>query len=213
MTEAIVVHARPRVLVGKANRRLSADGVIPAVLYGAGREAQTLSVDRHDFEQMVVHKGTAHLLKLHIEGEKDGVNAVIKSMQRDAVKGVIQHIDFLAVRMDRPIQASVPLMYLNEDVCVGVKAGGVLMHSMREVTVEALPRDLPEGIEVDVSALEIGVSVHVGALVAPAGVTIVGDSEGIVCSVTAPTVEPEVEEEVAEEVAEPELIGEAPEEE
>jgi large subunit ribosomal protein L25 len=212
MTESTVIAAQPRTVTGKANRRLATAGQIPAVLYGYGREAASIALDRHDFELFITHHGSTGLVEIAVEGEKEPVNAMIKAVQTSPVKGTVIHVDFLAVRMDRKIQSPVSFHFVGD--APGVRAGGVMLHDLREVLVEALPATLPEYLEVDVSALEMGDTVHVSDVVAPAGVTIVGDPEAIVCSVAIPTAEPTEEEleEAAEEV-EPEVIGESSEDE
>jgi large subunit ribosomal protein L25 len=206
MTETTAITALPREVIGKANRRLAEANQIPAVLYGGGREALPLALDRHDFEVMRAHHATgATIVSLSIEGESKPVNAVIKQVQYSPVKGRIIHVDFLAIRMDEKLQATAPFHFVGDSP--GVKAGGVLMQNLREVAVEALPTDLPEAIDVDISELEIGHAITVADLVAPSGVEIIEDPEGVVCSVTVPTAEP-VEEEALEEEVEPEVIGE-----
>ena len=210
MTETTAIAATPRDVIGKANRRLKTAGQIPAVLYGGGREAMSLSVDRHDFELMMQHHGGgATILKLEIEGDSAPVNVMVKDLQWSPVKGSVMHIDFLAIRMDRVIQATAPVSFVGD--APGVKEGGIFLHDMREVNVEALPKDLPEAIEVDISGLEINHTITVADVVAPEGVTILDEPEVTVCSVTLPSAEP-VEEELAE-AAEPEVIGEAASEE
>ncbi|MBE0416174.1 MAG: 50S ribosomal protein L25 [Coriobacteriia bacterium] len=212
MTESAAIAARLRETTGKTNRRLAGSGEIPAVLYGPGRDTISLALDRHDFELMMSHHGAGStLVSLAVEGEKKTVNAVIREVQHSPVKGTILHVDFLAIRMDQKLQATVSFHFVGESP--GVKAGGVLMHSMRELMVEALPADLPEALDVDISELELGHAITVADLTAPEGVEITDDPEGVVCSVTVPTVEP-VEEELEAEVTEPEVIGEeAPAEE
>jgi large subunit ribosomal protein L25 len=212
MTESTDIKARVRETTGKQNRRLTGSTEIPAVLYGPARDTVSLALDRHDFERMMSHHGGGStIVSIAVEGEKKPVNAVIREVQHSPVKGTILHVDFLAIRMDQKLQATVSFGFVGDSP--GVKAGGVLMHSMRELMVEALPADLPDSIEVDISELEIGNSITVADLVAPEGVEITDDPEGVVCSVTLPTAEP-TEEELAEEAAEPEVIGEeAPEEE
>lgn len=212
MTESAAIAARLRETTGKTNRGLAGSGEIPAVLYGPGRDTISLALDRHDFELMMSHHGAGStLVSLAVEGEKKTVNAVIREVQHSPVKGTILHVDFLAIRMDQKLQATVSFHFVGESP--GVKAGGVLMHSMRELMVEALPADLPEALDVDISELEIGHAITVADLTAPEGVEITDDPEGVVCSVTVPTVEP-VEEELEAEVTEPEVIGEeAPAEE
>lgn len=206
MTETTAITAKPRTTKGKANRRLAASGEIPAVLYGPARETVAISLDRHAFEQMMAHHGAGStLVTIALEGEKKPVNAVIREIQHSPVKGTILHVDFLAIRMDQKLQATVSFHFVGDSP--GVMAGGVLMHSMREVLVEALPAALPDALDVDVSGLELGHSITVSDLSAPAGVEIIDDPDGVICSVTVPTLEP-VEEEVEEEMAEPELVGE-----
>jgi len=211
MTETTAIAATPRDVIGKANRRLKSVGKIPAVLYGGGREPMPLAVDRHDFELMMQHHGGgATILKLAIEGDDAPVNVMVKDLQWSPVKSNVLHIDFLAIRMDQVIQAAAPVSFVGD--APGVREGGIFLHDLREFNVEALPKDLPEAIEVDISGLEIGHSLTVADVVAPAGVKILDDPEVTVCSVTTPSVEP-VEGEEAEEAAEPEVIGEEPAEE
>ncbi|MFU8890421.1 MAG: 50S ribosomal protein L25 [Anaerosomatales bacterium] len=211
MTESTHIKARVRETTGKKNRRLAGSAEIPAVLYGPARDTVSLALDRHEFELMMAHHGAGStIVSIALEGEKKPVNAVIREVQHSPVKGNILHVDFLAIRMDQKLQATLSFNFVGDSP--GVKAGGVLMHSMREVMVEALPADLPDSIDVDISELEMGHSITVADLVAPEGVEITDDPEGVVCSVTLPTLEP-TEEELAEEVAEPEVIGEEASEE
>jgi large subunit ribosomal protein L25 len=206
MTESTAITARVREETGKTNRRLAASGEIPAVLYGPARDTVSLALDRHDFELMMSHHGAGStIVTIAIEGEGKPVNAVIREVQHSPIKGTIIHVDFLAIRMDQKLQATVSFHFVGESP--GVKAGGVLMHSLRELMVEALPANLPESLEVDISELEIGHSISVADLTAPEGVEITDDPEAVVCSVTLPTAEP-TEEELEAEVEEPEVIGE-----
>ena len=210
MTASTNLSAFPRTVVGKANRRLAAENQIPAVLYGAGLETISISVDRHDFELLMAHHAAGStIVELELEGEKKPINAMIREMQTSPVKGQIMHVDFLAVQMNKPVHAVVALRFVNDPA--GVKAGGILTTNFHEVNVEAKPADLPEVIEVDVEALEVGDSLHVSDIVAPAGVSILDDAEEVLASVQAPRIE--VEEEVVAEEVEPELIGGKEEEE
>ena len=210
MTASTMLTAYTRDVVGKANRHLAGEGRIPAVLYGAGRETAAISVSRHDFELLMAHHASGSMIiEMELEGEKKPIHAMIRELQTSPVKGTILHIDFLAVAMNKPVHAVVTLHLVNDPA--GVKAGGVLTTNMHELNVEAKPADLPEFIEADVSALEVGDSLHVGQVPVPAGVTLLDDPEAVVASVQAPRVE--VEAEVAPEEVEPEVIGEKPEEE
>ncbi|NTU72452.1 MAG: 50S ribosomal protein L25 [Coriobacteriia bacterium] len=204
MAESTVLNVFPRTVIGKANRHLAAEGRIPAVLYGMGRDALPISVDRHDFELFMSHHAAGStLVEIQIEGEKTPVNAMIREMQREALKGTILHVDFFAVSLDKPISATVSLRLVNDPA--GVRAGGVLTTERHEINVEAKPAEIPEFIEVDVAALEIGDSIHISDIVAPAGVTLTDEPDALVASVVPPAAE--VEEEAGAEQAEPEVIG------
>lgn len=210
MTASSILSATPRTVIGKANRRLAGEGFIPAVLYGAGHEPVALSVDRHDFELFVTkHALASTIVELEVEGEKKPINVMIREIQTSPLKGRVLHVDFLAVRMDKPVHAAIPLKWVNDPV--GVKAGGVFTTNFHEVNVEAKPKDLPTSIELDVSSLDIGDALHVSDVIPPAGVTILDDADEVLVSVQAPRLE--VEEEAAAEEAEPEVIGEKAEEE
>jgi len=210
MTASTLLPVFPRTIIGKANRRLSHENRIPAVLYGPGRDTVSLSIDRHDFEQLMLHHASSSIIvELQVEGEKKPVNAMIREMQVSPIKGEIIHVDFMVIQMDVAVHASITLHYVNDPE--GVKAGGVLTTNFHEINVEAKPGDLPESIDVDVAALEIGDTLHVRDIVAPKDVTILDDPDEVLVSVQAPRVEEEVEE--VEAAVEPELIGGKDEEE
>jgi large subunit ribosomal protein L25 len=213
MAASTTLVAYPRTVIGKANRRLAQDNRIPAVLYGPERETVALAIDRHEFEQLMSHHSAGStILELEVEGEKKPVNAMIREMQTNPIKGQIIHVDFLAVQMDKPVHAVVTLRFVNDPA--GVKAGGILTTSFHEINVEAKPGDLPEAIEVDVASLEVGDSLHVSDVVPPSGVAILDDPEEVLVSVQAPRLEVEEEAVVGEEEAlEPELVSGTPEEE
>ena len=210
MTDTIEIAAEQRTLIGKSSKMLAAQGKLPAVVYGTAIDSMALAVDKHDFEQMLVHAAIGStIFKLTVDGGKP-VNVMVKDMRHDPLKGTIEHVDFWAINMKETVTTSVPVNFLGS--AEGEKTGGIMVHELREVSVEALPSDLPDGIDVDVSALEVGDSLHVSDLVAPAGVTIHDDLDTIICAVMAPAKE---EEEVLgeAETVEPELIGQSTEEE
>lgn len=204
MSESTSLTVFPRDVIGKASHRLAKANQIPAVLYGMGRDAMPIALDRHAFELFMSHHATGStLVEIVIEGEKKPVNAMIRELQTHALKGTITHVDLMAVSLDKPVHAVVALHLVNDPA--GVRAGGVLTIDMHQVNVEAKPAELPEVIEHDVSALNVGDSLHVSDLVAPQGVTILDDADLVVASVTPPTVEVETAE--TGEQAEPEVIG------
>ena len=204
MSVSNVLTAYPREVIGKANRRLAGQNRIPAVVYGIGRDAVSISVDRHDFEMLMAHHSAGStIVEMQIEGESKPINAMIREMQMSPIKDTILHVDFLAIEMNKPVHAVVSLRLINDPA--GVKAGGILTVNFHDMNVEAKPADLPEYLEIDVSALGIGDSLHVKDLTVPSGVTILDDAEEVLCSVQAPRVE--VEEET-DAILEPEVIGE-----
>lgn len=213
MTESTQIIAQKRTTTGKTSHRLASQSLIPAVIYGAGREAQSIALDRHEFELFLQHhEGTAGLVELKIEGESAPVKAMLKQVQTSPIKGNVLHVDFFAVRMDQKVQTPVGLHFIGD--AVGVRAGGVFLHELREVTVEALPGSLPEFLEIDITELDMGDSLHVSDIVVPDGVEIIDDADSIVGSITVPTAEPSEEElAAAAEEVQPEVIGESPDEE
>jgi large subunit ribosomal protein L25 len=206
MTAATSLSVTPREKIGKANRRLAADNQIPAVLYGPGRDPIAVALDRHEFELFMSHHAAGStLVDLTVEGTKKTISAMVREVQRSAIKGTVLHVDFLEVAMNKPVHAVVTLHLVNDPE--GVKAGGVLTVNTHELNIEAKPGDLPEIVEADVAALQIGDTLHLADIAMPAGVIALDDPEMIIASVQAPRVE--VEEEGAEEMVEPELIGKA----
>ncbi len=203
MTENIEMNASTRTTVGKANRRLG-HGELAGVVYGPAVDAMPVAVDRHAFEQVLSHEGNiaSKLIDLKVDGGKT-VHVIVKAMQHDALKGTVTHVDFWAVNMRRPVTTTVPVHF--EGDAPGVKTGGVFMHNVAHINVEALPDELPEFVTADISALEVGDSIHVRDLTCPKGVTILDALDEIVASVVAPA--KEEEEVVSEEAAEPEVIG------
>lgn len=209
MADTIVIVAEQRERIGKSSRILALSGKLPAVVYGTAIESQAIEVDRHTFEQIVKHGSVSSaLFKLTIDGGAP-INVMVKEMKRDPLKGTIEHVDFWAINMRETVATTVPVAFVGDSA--GEKVGGILVHELREIRIEALPTDLPDSIEVDISDLEVGQAFHVSSLVAPKGVTILDDPEAIVCAVTAPA--KEVEEEAEGATAEPELVGKSTEDE
>jgi len=206
--------AAPRADFGsRASRRMRREGVVPGVVYAGGKEAQPFQVSERDVRS-ITSEGAA-LFDLEIEGGK-AIPVVIKEEQLHPVRGSLQHIDLQQVRLDEKIQAEVALELEGVEVAPGVKGGGVLEHVTREVTVEALPTDIPDNIVLDVSGMEINDTLQLSVVTAPEGVTFVADDpeEITIVTLSPPRVEevaPEVEEET-EVVGEGEAAeGEAPE--
>jgi large subunit ribosomal protein L25 len=197
--------AAPRSEFGsRTSRRLRREGLVPGVVYSGGSEARAFQVAEHDVRS-VLAEGAA-LFDLEIEGGK-AVPVVVKEQQHHPVRGSLQHIDLQEVRLDEAIQAEVAVELEGADSAPGVKGGGVLEHVAREVTVEALPTEIPDRIVADVSAMEINDTLQLSALVVPEGVTLIADEpdEVTIATLSPPRVEEEPEPAVEEEA---ELVGE-----
>jgi large subunit ribosomal protein L25 len=196
--------AAPRADFGSRNsRRMRRDGLVPGVVYSGGSEAEPFQVSEREVRN-ITSEGAA-LFDLEIDGGK-AIPVVIKEEQLHPVRGSLQHIDLQQVRLDEKIQAEVALELEGVEIAPGVKGGGVLEHVTREITVEALPTDIPDNIVLDVSAMEINDTLQLSVVTAPEGVTFVADDpeEVTIVTLSPPRVE-EVEPEVEEET---ELVGE-----
>jgi large subunit ribosomal protein L25 len=210
--ERVKLVVQNRAVLGSAeSRRLRRQGLIPGVLYG--RETPVaIAVDERDLRHALTgDAGTNAVLDVVVEGGKSHAS-VLKEYQQDPVRGFITHVDLQEVRLDQPIHATVPVHLVGE--AAGAKEGGVLQQTVTEITVEALPLEVPATVDFDVSGLHIGDSAHLGDVPLPDGVTLVDDAETVLASVTQPTrvEEPEETLEEGEEAATAELAeGEQPE--
>ena len=210
----IEVNAMSRSVQGTgASRRLRRAGKVPAIVYGANEPAQVIELDHKaillQLRQEAFH---ASILAMNVEGKKQ--NVLLRDVQMHPWKQEVLHVDFQRVDAKQKIHMRVPLHFVNEDTAPGVKlGGGIVNHVMTDVEVNCLPADLPEFIEVDLAALELGASIHLSELKLPGGVESIqlgrGD-DSVVVSVQVPrvTVEAEPEAEAEGEAAAAE--GEAP---
>ncbi len=191
----------------RTSRRLRRAGRVPGVVYTKGEPARAFQADAHDLV-LFIAEGHA-LFDLEIEGS-GAVPVVVKEEQRHPVRGDLLHLDCQQVDLDQAIQADVELLIVGGEEAPGVKEGGILEHVTREVTIEALPTDIPDGIEVDVSAMVIGDTIQLDAIAAPAGAEFVADApeEVTIATLNPPKLVEEEEPEVDEET---ELVGEGEE--
>jgi large subunit ribosomal protein L25 len=178
-------------------RRSRREGRMPAILYGAGKDAITLSVDSHDFNRRIAHLEGTHLLQLKSgDADLNDQKVLVREVQLHPVTGAPLHADFHAVRLDQALEVQVPIHF--EGKAPGVTLGGILQPVMREIAVMCLPTAIPEAITVDVSALQIHESIHVSDLQFPEGVTPVVDPGEPVVTVVPPVVEKKAAEGAAE---------------
>jgi large subunit ribosomal protein L25 len=177
------------------------EGLVPGVVYGGGDEPVHFAVDGRILRNTLARSGA--ILQVAVDGGAT-TPVLVKDVQRHPVRGEAVHVDFLRVNMNETIHTTVTVDLVGGDHAPGVVAGGVLSQETREVNIEALPGDIPESIEHDVSGMQINDTLTLGQITLPAGVTLLDDVETVIASVTPPTLEP-VEDEIETETA---LVGE-----
>ncbi|GAA6132815.1 50S ribosomal protein L25/general stress protein Ctc [Halopseudomonas sabulinigri] len=174
------LNANTRDDLGKgASRRLRRnDGLVPAIVYGGNKEPQSISIAARELNKALENEAFySHVIKLSVDGKKEDV--LLKALQRHPAKPRIMHADFLRVVAGHEVTVHVPLHFINEDNCVGVKkSGGVISHTMTDVEVTCLPKDLPEFIEVDMAGVDLGDIVHLSNLKLPKGVAVPALAQG-----------------------------------
>ena len=168
-----------------ASRRARRAGNVPGVVYGGNSPAVNLSLNHKELFLQFRHEAFhASILSLILDGKKEDV--LLRDFQMHPVRNTIQHIDFQRVSANEKIHVKVPFHYLHEDTAPGVKVGGgIVAHIMTEAEVSCLPKDLPEFIEVDLAALELGDSVHLSQITLPKGVEFVALAHGNDAAVAA----------------------------
>ena len=194
------LNAQARTDLGKgASRRLRHAANIPAVVYGGNKPAESVTILAKEIAKLFENEAAySHVIELNVDGAKQ--NVIVKAMQRHPSKQFIMHADFVRVVAGQKLTAIVPVHFVGEEA--PVKKGGEISHVLNEIEVTCLPKDLPEFIEVDLSALEVGAIVHLSDLKAPKGVEFVALAHGddkAVANVHAPRVAPEEAEEGAAE--------------
>ncbi|MCB1667290.1 MAG: 50S ribosomal protein L25/general stress protein Ctc [Porticoccaceae bacterium] len=180
MSTDYALNAKARDNVGKGAsrrlRRLAAE--VPAIIYGGKKDPQNITLTQNEFAHALENEGFySQIITLNVDGKKEDV--ILKDLQRHPAKPVILHADFLRISKDQKLHTNVPLHFINEDICAGIKVGGgIAAHSMNELEISCLPADLPEYIEVDVAEVEIGQILHISDIKLPSGVESVALSHG-----------------------------------
>ncbi len=192
MSDNIQLSAELRTDIGKgASRRLRRlEDKVPGIIYGEDKDPQMLTLSANEMGKAMQQEAFySQIIDLSIDGKKE--QAVVRDLQRNPANERLLHIDFMRISANKTINVSVPLHFLNEEACIGVKIeGGTLTHNMTEVEITCLPAALPEYIEVDMAEVAAGVSIHLSELIIPEGVAIAalafGEDRDIpVASVTA----------------------------
>lgn len=209
--ERMKLDVKPREEAGSAvSRRLRAGGLIPGVLYGDGKKAHPFTVEERELRRALTGEHGHHaILDVVFDGQKTAHHAVLKDFQLDPVRPRLLHIDLHEVRLDQVIQSQVAVDTVGESP--GVKEGGVLTIVLREVNVEALPMEVPDRLELDISSMTIGDSLRISDLAVPESVKLLDDPESVVATVTPPTRVEEPEEAEEEVEGEEALEGEGEE--
>ena len=193
------LNAQARTDLGKgASRRLRHAANIPAVVYGGNKPAESVTILAKEIAKLFENEAAySHVIELNVDGAKQ--NVIVKAMQRHPSKQFIMHADFIRVVAGQKLTATVPVHFIGEEA--PIKKGGEISHVVNEIEVTCLTKDLPEFIEVDLSAAEVGAIIHLSDLKAPKGVEFVALAHGddkAVANVHAPRVAPEAEEGAAE---------------
>jgi|SRR5690625_1820960 len=209
MSNELTLEAKSRSDVGKgASRRLRREQQsIPAIVYGAGKDAQQISIElRHIVKALENESFYNQIVSLNIDGKDESV--ILRDLQRHPSKGVPMHADFLRVDASQELTLSIPITLLNEEACEGVRLeNGLLTRNLSEVEISCLPKDIPEALELDVAELKIGESLHLSDIQLPEGVTIPALQHGeeydqpVVSVIEQREEEPEEDVEAAEEAA------------
>ena len=190
MSTNFTINAKSREDTGKgASRRLRRlTGEVPAIIYGGKKDAEKISILHKDITKALENDAVySSIISLSIDGKAE--DTIIKDIQRHPAKQIILHMDFLRVSKTTKLQTRVPLNFINEDICVGVKlGGGLIAHTMTDIEVSCLPKDLPESIDVDMAEVEVGQIVHLSDLTLPDGVESVSLSQGADYDLTVATV-------------------------
>jgi len=187
----------------RATRRLRRAGNVPGVVYGGGKDPIGFKVNERTLRYALRDAGA--VLDLDVDGSETGP-VVVKEVVHHPVSGATMHVDLLRVRLDVKIQSTVLLELTGTEEAAGVRLGGILEQPLRELTIAALPNDIPDAISHDVTAMEIGDILTVDAITAPGNVEILDDPETVVATVSAPRLQDEAEDEIEQET---EVVGEA----
>ena len=205
MAISFELNAEPRTDTGKgASRRLRHAGKVPAIIYGGGKDPESLTLSHNEVLRNLAHEAFySHILTIKSGGTE--TSAILRDLQRHPSRPVIMHMDLQRINAAEKLKTQAPVHIIGEDASAAVKAGGLVSHDLTEVAIECYPKDLPEYIEVDISEMDIGDVKHLSDLTVPEGVTLsdlVRENDLAVVSIHAKRIEVEEEEAPAAEGAE-----------
>lgn len=208
MTEMYVVEAQPRADVGRgASRRLRHADQLPAIVYGADKDPLSVVLSHNEMMKHLKHESFySHILTLDVDGKKEKV--ILKALQRHPVKPRLMHADFLRVKAGDALHMKVPMHFVGEENCPGVKAGGIVSHLITSLEITCLPKDLPEFIEVDLSKLELDETIHLFDVKLPKGVKLTHTDEEHNQSIVSVHIQKESQEDLEADAAEAALAAE-----
>jgi large subunit ribosomal protein L25 len=205
-SQSTALHVTSREAAGSREaRRLRRTGGIPGVVYGGGEDPLSFAVQERTLRHALADAGA--VMDLTVKGGGT-TPVVVKELTRHPVTGATVHIDLLRVRLDVKIQATVFLELTGVDDAPGTKDGGVLEQQLRELNIEALPNDIPDSLTHDVSEMQIGDTLTLDAVTAPATLTLLDDPETVVATLSPPRLQVEAEDEIESET---EVVGEGAE--
>lgn len=201
----IQLDSKKRTMTGKgSSRKLRSMGRLPVILYGPETSPMMLSLDYKQLQKILRGKSAENIifdLKVDSNGTNQSRRVMIKEIQKDPVTRDYLHVDFYEISMEKELEVDIPLYLVNTPI--GVNEGGILEHIRRELKISCMPKNLVDKIEIDVSGLDIGQSLHIEDINLPPGLKSIEDGDLTIATVVAPTIEEEkVEEEVEEEVEE-----------
>ena len=205
--ERITLSAGKRTVIGKHVKQLRREGWVPGVMYGHGFESVALQFEERNLTKLLSRVGGSQLIQIDVEGTKEPEMALVRDVQRDAVKGTVLHVDFYRVQMTERLTAEIPIAMEGESPVIALNEG-ILLQGISTIEVECLPGDLVDAIVVDLAdLLEVDDSLHVKDLAIPSGIDVLTDPDELIVRV-APLAEEEVIEEIVEEELEPGEEGE-----
>jgi len=211
----IKLDSNKRTMTGKGSaRKLRSAGRLPVILYGPEMSPIMLSLDYKQLQKILRGKSAENIifdLEVDSNGKNQSKRVMIKELQKDPVTREYLHVDFYEISMEKELEVDIPLYLVNTPL--GVTEGGILEHIRREVKVSCMPKNLVDKIEIDVSGLAIGQSLHIEDIDLPSGLKTIEDGDLTIATVVAPSIEEEVVEEELEEEGEEKAEEEAESEE